>query len=207
MRSFAIFAVFTLFSTPGAAAPEDCIPIQAFMERLACYDREVGRSDVIEKPAPTTNSTQTNWRVRTNKSEMTDFENVYVSTISKGAAQCRRFGSPVFIELNLRCQENTTTLMVGANDCHLASGFQGYGRVEIRVDDGPVSTVNMEESTNNAVLGLWSGSGSIPQIKKMIGSEEVTIRFTPFNVSPVTVKFDTTGLDQAITPLRDACGW
>lgn len=33
------------------------------------------------------------------------------------------------------------------------------------------------------------------------------VRFTPFNESPVTAKFNITGLEEAIKPLRDSCGW
>ena len=33
------------------------------------------------------------------------------------------------------------------------------------------------------------------------------MRFTPFNESPRAARFDITGLETAIAPLRKACNW
>jgi len=62
------------------------------------------------------------------------------------------------------------------------------------------------ESTDHKALGL-SGASSIAFIKEMFGAQRLFIRATPFNESAVTGEFNISGLDDAIKPLRKACGW
>jgi type VI secretion system protein VasI len=116
------------------------------------------------------------------------------------------FGATDEATLYILCMENRTSLFVVTN-CHLASGFQGYGDVEYRIDDKPAKTRAFDASTDNTSLGLWSGGASIPVIKELIEGSALLVRFTPFNHSPVTARFSITGLDEAIKPLRTARGW
>ena len=108
--------------------------------------------------------------------------------------------------LLLRCLENTTAIYITTN-CYLSSGYGGYGRVDVRLDDTPAFHSDMDASTDNKALGLWRGNRSIPFIKRMLGKDRMIVRFTPFNESPVTAKFDIAGLEEAIKPLRESCGW
>jgi type VI secretion system protein VasI len=102
--------------------------------------------------------------------------------------------------------ENTTAAMI-VTSCHMASGFQGYGDVEYRIDDNPARTLSFEASTDNSALGLWSGGEAIPFIKALAGGKTLIMRFTPFNESPTTARFDISGLEAELEPLRAACGW
>ncbi|MUA19399.1 hypothetical protein GNE63_15320 [Klebsiella pneumoniae] len=38
-------------------------------------------------------------------------------------------------------------------------------------------------------------------------SEKMFARITPYNESPVSVTFELTGLNNALKPLQQACGW
>ena len=111
---------------------------------------------------------------------------------------------PIFY---IRCMENTTAMFVNASGMYLASGFDGYGRVDYRVDDRPAGVWSMQESTDNEALGLWRGSQSIPAIKGLFGGDVLRVKFTPFNESPVEVTFNIAGLEEQIVPLREACNW
>ena len=44
-------------------------------------------------------------------------------------------------------------------------------------------------------------------IKQLLEVDRLVAQVTPFLESPVTLVLDLTGLNNAIKPLREACGW
>jgi len=180
----------------------DCATIEADLDRLACYDRASGRTPVT---APTDTGSSGAWAFETEKSDFKDTTDVFLSTKTENDLSCGTFDRGPG-QLILRCMENTTAAML-ITSCHMASGFSGYGQVEYRVDDRPAKTRNFDESTDNSALGLWDGGSAIPFIKELIGGTTLIMRFTPFNESPTTARFDISGLESALEPLRNECGW
>lgn len=196
------------------AALERCRALKTASARLGCYDSLLpptadGAESAPAAPAvsQTPKSLATGkWSVRTETSKMADTWDVFLTLGSENLVKCRSFGGRSEMRLVLRCMENTTSaFMVG--DCHFASGFQGYGRVTYRVDKKKARTVSMDASTDNEALGLWRGRTAIPFIKQLIGGETLLMRATPFNESPIEVEFDIRGLEEAVKPLRESCGW
>ncbi|WP_223639262.1 type VI secretion system-associated protein TagO [Rhodobacter sp. TJ_12] len=175
--------------------------IEADLDRLACYDLESGRT-----PQTTAEETQSAWTVRVETSDFTDTTSVYMQTVSQEDVNCGRLRTSAPATLFIRCHEDTTSIFIATN-CHLASGFSGYGSVDLRIDDLPATKVRMDASTNNSALGLWSGARAIPMIKKMLGHKTMLVRFTPFNESATTASFDIRGIDDAIPKVREACHW
>lgn len=190
------------FSVTAAIALEECATIDNDLDRLACYDQASGRTPQSE----VTIAPEGNWQVRKEKSDFEDTTDVFVSVDSSEPAQCGRFGTPKKATLMIRCMENTTSIYLAA-DCHMTSGHRGYGIIDYRIDDQPAGDRGFDASTNNRALGLWNGGESIPFIKKLIGSDRLLLRFTPFNENKTTVDFKTTGLEEAIAPLRKECNW
>ena len=183
------------------ATGRDCKSIEGAAERLACFD---------SAKAPNLNETNgsvglSNWRSTIEKSELTDSLNVILSVTSEDVVSCGRVTEQSAI-LVVRCTEDTTAIFV-STDCQLASGFQGYGNVEYRVDDNSMGKAAMDVDTSSTSLGLWSGASAIPLIKKILGGKDLILRFTPYNSIPVTVKFSIEGFNEAIVPLRRQCGW
>lgn len=192
-----------------------CRVIEEDERRLACYDRNANRS--IEGPTNRTDGGGTAnvtvapatkpkpaWIVQTDQSPLTDERSVYLSVRSENDVRCR-FGHGQPLTLLVQCFENTTSLYIQSH-CFVAD-IQGYGDVDVRLDDEPMRTIAMRESTNNRALGLWRGNRSIPVVRSMFGKERLIARLTPFNDSPVTATFPITGLETAIEPLRKACNW
>jgi type VI secretion system protein VasI len=44
-------------------------------------------------------------------------------------------------------------------------------------------------------------------LKDMAGADKFIVQATPYDESPVTAVFDTTGMKVALAPLMDVCGW
>jgi len=178
----------------------DCAKTEDDLDRLACYDLASGRT-----AKTVAQSKVSQWSLRSEKSDFKDTTDVYLSTDSADAVACGFQGSQP-ITLFLRCTENTTALILTTH-CHVASGFYGYGKVEYRLDNQKAQKRNFDASTDNSSLGLWNGRAAISLIKSMLSAETLLVRFTPFNENPVSARFNISGLEQAIEPLRKSCKW
>jgi Type VI secretion system VasI, EvfG, VC_A0118 len=145
------------------------------------------------------------WRVSETTSAFDDSKTVVLQLSSTSPVR-GQFGPAGPAILYLRCMENTTNAYIWMNDLFLAD-IQGFGRVEYRIDEQGAAAANMEVSTDNKALGLWSGGRAIPFIQELIGGEMIVFRVTPFNESPIEFKMKIGGLEGAVAPLREACGW
>ncbi|WP_163265588.1 type VI secretion system-associated protein TagO [Chelativorans alearense] len=197
-----VTAAAILAAGSAIAAPDACIQIDSDLDRLACYDREAGRTpkqEILPTPAG-------KWSVRKETSKLTDQTNVFLTVASEETVNCG-WNSGDKIRLYVRCMENSTSLIFQTG-CHMTSSdYNDYGHITYRLDDEKARTVSGDESTNNRSLGLWSGGRSIPVIKQMFGKSQMIVRMTPYSESPFTATFNIAGLDEAITPLRQACSW
>ena len=189
-------------------------------ERLTCFDAWEAKqavetvSTLADETKPAENSLVVvvpppllkNWAIIKDTSAMTDEETVFVSTQSNESVPCRAYGTASELTLMLRCMEKTTAIFI-TGDCHVASGFESYGDVTFRVDENKAQTRSFDASTDSAALGIWSGKRAIPLVKELFAGAKLTVRFTPFGMSPVEATFDVTGTELAVTDLRSACSW
>lgn len=201
MRAIAKIFILLTFSS-RADASEECISIENDLDRLACYDRESGRTPEKELIIPPSG----NWQVSKETSKLTDQTSVFLTVESQEVVNCG-WNRGERIRLWVRCVENTTALLFQTN-CHMTSSdYSDYGEITYRLDSEKARTVQGNESTNNRSLGLWSGGRSIPIIKQMFGKSVMVVRMTPFGENPFTATFNISGLEEAIEPLRNACHW
>lgn len=98
-----------------------------------------------------------------------------------------------------RCQSNETNVYIAWND-YLGSKASVLTRID----------------SNKAVTSSWSLSTDskatfhkkpIAFLKKMENSNKLIAQITPYNENPLTAVFDTTGLSNALVPLRETCNW
>lgn len=216
--SIARFCALIVLTFPASALSQaipgdllNCKNIAADADRLACFDLGMAKDRTVATVAPTAapatpEQPKSKWYARKDTSAMTDDTNHFVTTTSKEYLQCSQYGSSGPVTLWVRCMEDTTAIFI-SGDCHLASGFQGYGDVTWRTDEDKPTTRSFDTSTDSQALGLWSGGRAIPAVKELFGKERLVVRFTPFSMSPVEATFDIAGLEEAIKPLREECGW
>jgi hypothetical protein len=76
--------------------------------------------------------------------------------------------------------------------------------VRIRYDDDAAASVVTNQSTDNKALFF---PDPMSTIVRLWNAQVFLVGFTPFNASPVTIRFDVSGLPFAIQPMREACGW
>lgn len=181
----------------AAFAQQECAAIQSPEDRLNCYDEAFKITTTPEAPG--------NWNVEIEKSKLDDTTTVMMMVLSEEALP-GRFGGSEKGALMVRCKESTTSVYTIWGG-HFMSDHQGGGRVDYRIDTAPAKNVAMDVSTDNKALGLWQGGASIPFVKAMFGASSIYMRATPFSESSQEMTFNIKGIEEAITPLREACGW
>lgn len=188
-----------LLASLGSAscAADDCVTIGDDAKRLACYDMKHRPVSTIEQAS--------SWEVRESVSKIDDSKTVVLRTTSKEAVP-KQFGGSDTADLYIRCSENATSLYFVLAG-HFLADSEEYGQVTYRVDNQKARTYSFSSSTDNKGLGQWSGQYAIPVVKHLFDAQQVIVRITPYNESPVTVTFPISGLRQAIAPLQAACKW
>lgn len=76
----------------------------------------------------------------------------------------------------------------------------------LRLDDGDAVPQPFAAGADGRTQILAPGSAAIPVLRQMLGHDRLALS-ADGESGPVEASFDITGLDQAIAPLRRACGW
>ncbi|WP_075180167.1 type VI secretion system-associated protein TagO [Neptunomonas phycophila] len=173
-----------------------CAVIDGDLARLECFDGLAKVKKLDGRQAqPTRIDGKGKWNVSVDINPVDDSKTV---TLVLDADSGRsRWGKSVF--LVVRCKSNSTDLYIGWND-YLGSEAD----VLTRVGDNKALTSRWSMSTDSKAT---FHPKPIPFLKKMLQSTKLVAQVTPYNESPVTAIFNTQGLENAIKPLRETCGW
>lgn len=187
--SISILTLCTLFSYAHA---NDCASISDSEERLICYDNL--NSPNVKKADNNTGK----WVIETDLSPIDDSQRVFLNLYANERVG-RNFASSKPI-LFIRCENNKTELFIDWG------GFVKMRRAEIttRTDKEPAVTVNWSMSTDGQAS---FAPKPITLIKELAHKDSLLAQIIPYAESPYTVTFDIKGLDNAIAPVREACGW
>lgn len=193
--------VLILFVTNSMAeVPEKkfaaCAVIDGDLARLDCFDK-LARASKLSGPQtiPTTVEGTGKWKVRSSTNPIDDSRtDTLILVADSGAA---RFGESITIVI--RCQSNKTDMYINWND-YLGS----EANVLTRIGSSKAQTSAWLMSTDSQSTFR---SRPIPFIKEMMGANKLVAQVTPYNENPSTAMFDTSGLANAIKPLRENCNW
>ena len=102
--------------------------------------------------------------------------------------------------LVLSCEESVTDVYV------IWRQYLGTYDLDVtwRVGSNPDVTESWSLSTDNEAI---FAPEPVQLIKHMMANELFLIKTSPFGSSPVTLQFNTGGLEKEIAPLREACSW
>lgn len=178
-----------------------CAALPSDTERLGCYDKASGRTPEVTLNAPT----ESDWTVQIETSKLTDDKSVTLFTPSTAPVQCKLKREPSI--LVARCMEKKTAIYIQTGCFVASSQYNTYGRVEYRVDERKAKSVDMEASTDNGALGLWNKKRALPMIKDMLNGQKLTVRFTPYNDSPIITEFKIAGFAKAYEAAKNECDW
>lgn len=185
-----------------------CIPSWA-CETSECP--KVAAVDVIDSSFPRTLreipeelDTQ-NWQIEQSKDVFSDEIHVTASAPSLTEVRCR-WGTKT-PSLVLECKKGEVIARFQTHCRISTSAYDDYGDVTFRVDARPTQTMRFSESEDNRSMGLWSTQDSKPFIKSLLGGEKLVAQIKPYSDEPFIAEFETKGIDAAIAPIQQACGW
>ncbi|MCF6225775.1 MAG: type VI secretion protein [Xanthomonadales bacterium] len=198
MSKIYIYAALSLLMTTNCyAAIEEkeyakCAAIAGDLARLECFDILAKSKNLDGRQSqPTEIAGKGKWNVSIDINPIDDSKTVMVMLRANPG------GHPA--GLAVRCKSHQTSLIIGWND-YL----------------GNKADVLTRAGNNKATTQRWGVSSNkkstfhpkpIPFLKELLQSNKLVAQVTPYNESPATAIFDTTGLVNAIKPLRETCGW
>lgn len=161
------------------------------------------KGDLVASPLPSTGK----WGRSSSTSSFDDSRTV-VLTLEAENSISGWPGKTKTPDLILRCKENKTEAYINVG-MRGKPEFGEYGQktgvqMRARYDKGEPYEYLMGESTDGEALFFEK---PIEEIKFMMKHASMVAEFIPFNSSPAEIHFDLTGLEDAVKPLREACGW
>ncbi|HHT7527880.1 TPA: type VI secretion system-associated protein TagO [Raoultella planticola] len=171
-------------------------------KRLACYDKlfpqdatEEGVSAAVE-PA----SNPGKWLTHITTSPVDDSKNVVLMLPSNDSIRTP-YGETVTPTIFVACREKKTEVFINW-DVYL--GLEETSML-YRLDKQKAVERSWSISTDTKAV-FYSGR-DIDFVKALMKADKMFARITPYNESPVSVTFDLAGLNSALKPLQQACGW
>lgn len=201
MKRISSLFVAIIFSSSTMAQIADtdiakCAAVKGDLERLSCYD-EIAKTNNLSSPQIQTTNTPSNgkWVVTTNTNPIDDTKTVIAMLVADEGAS--KWGNQVtFIA---RCKSGSTEVFINWYD-YLGS----EATVLTRVGNEKAKTSEWDLSSDSKASFARQ---PVKLLKTMLTSNKFLAQITPYNESPVTAMFDTTGFDNAIKPLRELCKW
>jgi type VI secretion system protein VasI len=214
---------FLLLATPAAAQDRDldaalkaCAAQDATAARRQCLDdllvrfgyRTAPPPDAVAAPTPTLGARRPSgsvkaWLYRTETSRVDDSTSVILLLPARDLAR-DRVGRTYRFELSIRCAEGA--MAVAFDFDGLVVSAQAAAAVNWRVDNRAPGTIAMQRSSDNRSLGL-SGAAAISFVETLFGGQTLVIQANPLSGSQMVSEFPIAGIEEAIVPLREACGW
>lgn len=174
----------------------ECAAIAGSFKRLDCYD------GLARESAPAGEAVAAGkWQVEQRASGIGDAVDVYMAVAA--VEKIPGDDGEVRPALALRCENNNTAVIFSF------ARFIEQSRAEatLRIDDGGLLKASLKMSGSGKAFGFWRGSEAVPFLKRLLGAKRLLVQVTPFGARPVVAEFPIAGLDEAIAPLRKACGW
>lgn len=174
-----------------------CAAINGDLERLECFD-SLAKDNKLDQPQhqATDISNTGKWQVDIKINPIDDSKTVVLYLVADSGKSSWRKN----IVLVARCMSNKTDLYINWND-YLGSDS---ARVLSRIGTEKAVTENWIISTDKKSTFR---SQPISFLKRMENSNKFIAQVTPYNDSPNTATFNTTGLSDALKPLRSECNW
>lgn len=173
-----------------------CGLIEGALERLQCFDKIAKKHSVdgIQRIKPKVEGSG-QWSVNIDTNPLDD--STTVTAMLRAESGADYLGRKV--TLIARCKSNTTDLYINWQD-FLARNTS----VTSRIGKNKAETYKWSSSTDQKATFHRT---PINHLRKMLGEESYVAQITPYNSSPTTAIFNISGIDNALKPLMETCGW
>ncbi len=186
--------------------PERCALIGPATERLACYDN-LFRSDQFtggdeDEPEPE----QGMWASGVEISQIEGTERPFatlqseqlIPALPRGRAPAR---------MTILCLDGSTAVQFSFAGYALGTPTSNSGTLTIQFDRLPSRSQSLELGPDRTTLGFFTDAQAKAFIDQLLQSERLYVRAQPQAQRSVTVSFQLDGIEEALGPVREACGW
>lgn len=143
------------------------------------------------------------WTLRQEPAVFDDLTNVYLSVPSIAPLRC---GPRRRATLMLRCLEDRTAAYI-SHDCATPPGDPTGWQADLRLDDGPVKSVQMEVDSLGEAIGHWQYPAARTFIEALLPADTLAVRFIDARGQQSDMTFPVAGLAPHLEQLRGACHW
>lgn len=189
----------------------ECAAIQDENKRLRCYDsffdnRVVGKGGVTYLRVR--KDMKTKW-VTTTEDRPGGGKNVYIhiKSLDLWVRADSQLTSSDFSDLRpsfwIQCENGRTAAFMDLGI------FLELPWIEatIRIDDQPNYKRVLKADATGRRFGQWDEEIIVENLKATLDAERLTVKFSQVNNSSLVTRFSLNGMDKALIPLREACGW
>lgn len=175
-----------------------CAAIENAVNRLSCYD-SLAKSEGLAKEVKTSSVTDSKWVIREKTDPLTD-NSVYTAMILADSGK-GRYGN--HISLLIRCENNTTEMYINW------ASYLGRDDISVTYRIGKDKAVTSRWGLSTDSKATFFPGSPIPALKEIIESDTPSLvaNLTPYNSNPITAVFNTSGAKEALSDIRESCGW
>ena len=200
-------AGFSAAAVPALAqtAPERCASIGPASERLACYD-SIFRSGQFTGDNGAVDADQGLW---TSGIEVSQIEGTEVpfATLESEQLIPALAGGRAPARLMVLCIDGETTLQFSFAGSAMGTPTSNSAAITLQYDRQPPRTQSVDLSPDRLAIGFFETEAARPVIDQLQRTQRLLVRATPQSQRSVTVSFQLEGIETALQPVREACGW
>lgn len=200
-------AGFSAAAVPALAqtAPERCAAIGPASERLSCYD-SIFRSGQFTGNESGDDADQGLW---TSGIEISQIEGTEVpfATLESEQLIPALAGGRAPARLTALCLDGETTLQFSFAGSAMGTPTSNSAAITLQYDRQPPRTQSVDLSPDRLAIGFFESAPAREVIDQLRQSQRLFVRATPQSQRSVTVSFQLEGIEAALQPVREACGW
>lgn len=188
-----------------AQTPERCALIGPASERLACYDSLFRSGQFVEEDGDATADTGL-WSSGVEISQIEGTERPFatleseqlIPALPRGRAPAR---------LTILCVDGDTSVQFTFAGYPLGTPTSNSGTLTIQFDRLPGRSQSLELSPDRTALGFFSDQDAMAFIEQLSEADRLLVRAQPQAQRSATVSFQLDGIEAALAPVRETCGW
>lgn len=185
-------------------SPERCALIGPATERLNCYDSLFRSSDLAGEASGTSSTGM--WSSGVEVSQIEGTERAFAMLQSEQLIPALPRGREP-ARLTIMCVNEETVAQFSFAGYPLGTATSNSGTITLQYDRQPSRSQSLPLSNDRMALGFFTERDALPFIEVLRETERLYVRAQPQGSRSVTVSFLTEGMEEALQPVREACGW
>lgn len=187
-------------------SPERCALIGPATERLACYDGLFRSDQFTGDNEDEATPRQGMWASGVEVSQIEGTERPFASLQSEQLIPALPRGREP-ARMTILCLDETTVVQFAFAGYPLGTPTSNSGTLTIQFDRLPSRSQSLELNADRTALGFFTDAQAMTFLDQLLDAERMFVRAQPQGQRSATVSFQLEGIEQALVPVREACGW